>query len=134
MAGVNKVILLGNLGNDPEIKTLENGTKVARFSIATSESYNNRNGEKVTQTEWHRLELWDKLAEISEKYLTKGATVYVEGKLKTETWTDKEGKQREGKTVRVTSLQLVGGRSNTTASDETPTDAPTTEDSDSLPF
>lgn len=111
MAGVNKVILLGNLGSDPEVRHLENGSAVARFNIATSENYTNRNGERVEQTEWHRIELWDNLAKIAEQYLKKGNTVYIEGKLRTETWTDKEGKQREGKTVRANTMQLVGGRS-----------------------
>ncbi len=112
MAGVNKVILLGNLGSDPEVRHLENGSAVARFNIATSENYTNRNGERVEQTEWHRIELWDNLAKIAEQYLKKGNTVYIEGKLRTETWTDKEGKQREGKTVRANTMQLVGGRSS----------------------
>lgn len=112
MAGVNKVILLGNLGSDPEVRHLENGSAVARFNIATSEAYTNRSGERVEQTEWHRIELWDNLAKIAEQYLRKGNTVYIEGKLRTETWTDKEGKQREGKTVRANTMQLVGGRNN----------------------
>lgn len=118
MAGVNKVILLGNLGSDPEVRHLENGSAVARFNIATSESYTNRSGERVEQTEWHRIELWDNLAKIAEQYLKKGNTVYIEGKLRTETWTDKEGKQREGKTVRANTMQLVGGRSGGGNSDD----------------
>lgn len=81
MAGVNKVILLGNLGSDPEIRSLPSGSKVASFSIATSEAYNNKEGQRVEQTEWHRVELWDGLANIAEQYLKKGRTVYVEGKL-----------------------------------------------------
>lgn len=112
MAGVNKVILLGNLGNDPEVRHLENGSAVARFSIATSENYTNKNGERVEQTEWHRIELWDNLAKIAEQYLKKGNSVYIEGKIRTETWTDKEGNQREGKTIRANSMQLLGGRNN----------------------
>jgi single-strand DNA-binding protein len=118
MAGVNKVILLGNLGSDPEVRHLENGSAVARFNIATSENYTNRNGERVEQTEWHRIELWDNLAKIAEQYLKKGNTVYIEGKLRTETWTDKEGKQREGKTVRANTMQLVGGRNSGGGSEE----------------
>lgn len=138
MAGVNKVILLGNLGSDPEVRHLENGSVVARFNIATSESYTNRSGERVEQTEWHRIELWDSLAKIAEQYLRKGNTVYLEGKLRSETWVDKEGRQREGKTVRANAMQLVGGRSNandgsgeasngnTYASASQPTPTPTT--------
>jgi len=112
MAGVNKVILLGNLGSDPEVRHLENGSAVARFSIATSENYTNRGGERVEQTEWHRIELWDNLAKIAEQYLKKGNSVYIEGKIRTENWTDKEGNQREGKTIRANSMQLLGGRNS----------------------
>jgi single-strand DNA-binding protein len=131
MAGVNKVILLGNLGSDPEVRYLENGSAVARFNIATSESYTNRNGEKIEQTEWHRIELWDNLAKIAEQYLRKGNQVYIEGKLRTETWVDKEGKQREGKTVRGNALTLIGGRSDNSFTSNTqqqspPTPPPTT--------
>ncbi|GAA4458612.1 hypothetical protein GCM10023189_31150 [Nibrella saemangeumensis] len=112
MAGVNKVILVGNLGSDPEVRYLDGGSVVARFNIATSESYTNRNGERVEQTEWHKIELWDNLAKIAEQYLRKGNQVYIEGKLKTETWQDKDGAQRTGVRVRATSMQLLGGRSN----------------------
>jgi single-strand DNA-binding protein len=101
MAGVNKVILLGNLGSDPEVKYLEGGSVVARFNIATSESYTNRAGERVEQ--------WDNLAKIAEQYLKKGNQAYIEGKIKSETWTDKDGQQRTGIRIRATTLQLVGG-------------------------
>lgn len=136
MAGVNKIILLGNLGQDPEVKHMDGGMCVARFSIATSESYTNKSGERVESTEWHRIEAWDKLAEIAEKWLKKGSTVYVEGKIKTETWTDKEGKQREGKTVRINTLQMIGGKQGESVPREA---APTQSqesggDSDGLPF
>lgn len=91
MAGVNKVILLGNLGKDPEVRHLENGRAVANFSIATSESYKNKEGERVTKTEWHNVVLWTPLAEIAEKYLNKGNQVYIEGKLTTRSYDDKDG-------------------------------------------
>ena len=110
MAGVNKVILIGNLGSDPEVRHLDGGSVVARFNIATSESYTNRNGERVDQTEWHRIELWDNLAKVAEQYLRKGNQVYVEGKLKTETWKDKEGLEKSGVRIRATSMTLIGGR------------------------
>jgi single-strand DNA-binding protein len=110
MAGVNKVILLGNLGSDPEVRHLDGGSMVARFNIATSESYTNRNGERVDQTEWHRIELWDNLAKVAEQYLKKGSQVYVEGKIKTETWKDKDGAEKSGIRIRATSMSLVGGR------------------------
>jgi single-strand DNA-binding protein len=110
MAGVNKVILIGNLGSDPEVRHLSSGSVVANFNIATSESYTNKNGEKVTQTEWHRIELWDSQAQIAEKYLKKGMSVYIEGKLRTETWQDKDGVSRTTTRVRGTNLSLIGGR------------------------
>ena len=92
MAGVNKVILVGNLGRDPEVRTLESGVKVARFSLATTESYNDRNtGQRVDQTEWHNIVLWRRTAEIAEKYLKKGNQVYLEGKLQTRSYQDKDG-------------------------------------------
>lgn len=110
MAGVNKVILLGRLGSDPEVRTLPSGGKVVTFSIATSENYNNKNGEKVEQTEWHRIELWENLANIAEQYLKKGDMAYVEGRIRTEKWTDKEGIERNTVKIRGNTLQLVGGR------------------------
>ncbi len=87
MAGVNKVILIGNLGKDPEVRHLENGTPVCSFSLATSETYKDRNtGERKTNTEWHNIVLWRGLAEVAEKYLHKGDQVYIEGKLVTRSW------------------------------------------------
>ncbi|MDP4679163.1 MAG: single-stranded DNA-binding protein [Cyclobacteriaceae bacterium] len=94
MAGVNKVILVGNLGKDPEVRHLENGRAVANFSLATTESYKNKQGEKVTQTEWHNIVLWTPLAELAEKYLKKGNQVYIEGKITTRSYEDKEGVQK----------------------------------------
>lgn len=111
MAGVNKVILIGNLGADPEMKYLEGGAVIARFNMATSESYT-KNGEKITQTEWHRIELWDNLAKIAEQYLKKGDTVYIEGKIRTEEWQDKEGNNRTTLRIRGTNITLLGGRRN----------------------
>lgn len=89
MAGINKVILLGNLGADPEIRSLENGTKVATLSIATTEAYRDKAGEWQEQTEWHRIVLWRWLAEKAEK-MKKGSKIYIEGSLRTRSWTDKE--------------------------------------------
>jgi single-strand DNA-binding protein len=97
MAGsVNKVILVGNLGKDPEIRNLQDGTRVANFSIATSESWNDRaSGERKERTEWHRVVIFnDKLSEIAEKYLRKGTKVYVEGALQTRKWTDQSGQEK----------------------------------------
>jgi len=111
MAGVNKVILLGNLGKDPEVRHLESGRSVASFSIATSETYKNKNGEKVTNTEWHNVVLWTPLAEIAEKYLKKGNQVYIEGKLTSRSYDDKEGNKKYITEVVGQTLQLLGSKS-----------------------
>ena len=94
MAGVNKVILVGNLGKDPEVRYLDSGVAVANFSLATTENYKNKQGEKVSQTEWHNIVLWRGLAEVAEKWLKKGSSVYIEGKIRTNKWEDKEGNTR----------------------------------------
>jgi single-strand DNA-binding protein len=95
MAGVNKVILIGNLGRDPEVRDLESGAKVATFSVATTESYRDRTtNERKDQTEWHNIVLWRGLAEIAQKYLKKGSKVYIEGKLTSRQYQDKEGNNR----------------------------------------
>jgi single-strand DNA-binding protein len=110
MAGVNKVIILGNLGMDPEVRTLESGAKLARLRIATSESYTNREGQKVENTEWHSVTVWRQLADIAEKYLAKGRQVYIEGKLQTRSWKDPEGNDRYATEIVGERLQLIGGR------------------------
>lgn len=109
MNGVNKVILIGNLGADPEVRHLPSGASVANFNIATSESYTNKNGEKITNTEWHRIECWEGLAKVAESYLKKGNPVYIEGKLRTEEWQDKEGHTRYTTKVRALNMTLLGG-------------------------
>lgn len=118
MAGVNKVILVGNLGADPEIRNLPSGSSVANFNIATSETYTNKNGERVTQTEWHRIECWEGLAKIAEQYLKKGNQVYVEGKLRTEEWQDKEGNTRYTTKVRAQNMTMLGGRNDNNGSNQ----------------
>jgi single-strand DNA-binding protein len=90
MAGVNKVILVGNLGKDPEVRTLENGRKVANFSLATSEAYKDKSGERVERTEWHNIVFWGPIAEVIERYVKKGSKIYVEGKLRTRSY-EQEG-------------------------------------------
>ena len=107
---INKVILVGNLGSDPEVRYLEQDRVVANVSLATSETYTDKQGNRVTQTEWHRLEMWDQLAKIAEKYLTKGKQVYVEGKIKTDQWTDKDGNNKSTVRIRVNTLQMLGNR------------------------
>jgi single-strand DNA-binding protein len=94
MRGLNKVTLIGNLGKDPELQTLEGGISVAKFSLATTEGYRDKNGNQQHETEWHSVVLWRNLAELAHKYLKKGSTVYVEGKIKTRQFDDKEGKTR----------------------------------------
>ncbi len=101
--------MIGNLGIEPEVRTLENGTKLCRLSIATSESYTNREGVKVEQTEWHSVTLWRGLAEIAEKYLTKGNKVYIEGKLRTRSYTDKEGIEKYSTEIVADNMQMLGG-------------------------
>ncbi|MEM7548336.1 MAG: single-stranded DNA-binding protein [Bacteroidota bacterium] len=113
MAGVNKVILVGNLGKDPEVRHLESGATVANFTLATSETYKDRNsGERVTQTEWHNIVLWRGLADVAEKYLRKGSQVYVEGKIKTRSWEDKDGNTRYTTEVVGDNMTMLGGKSS----------------------
>jgi single-strand DNA-binding protein len=95
MASVNKVILIGNVGKDPEIRRLDSGMKIAKFSLATHESYKNKDGEKAEQTEWHNIViLRDGLAEIAEKFLEKGKQIYVEGRIRTRNWDDRDGNKK----------------------------------------
>ena len=111
MAGINKVIIVGNLGNDPEIRTMPNGEMIANISVATSESWTDKNtGEKKTQTEWHRIVIYRKLAEIAAQYLHKGSQVYVEGCLKTRKWQDNNGQDRYTTEIQGDNLQMLGGR------------------------
>jgi single-strand DNA-binding protein len=110
MAGVNKVILVGNLGGDPEVKHLEGDKVVANVSLATTESYKDRNGNRVDNTEWHDLELWDGLAKIAESYLKKGSKIYVEGKIKTDSWQDEQGNNRKKVRIRVQNMTMLDSR------------------------
>ena len=111
MAGVNKVILVGNLGKDPEVRRLESGVAVASFPLATSESYKDRNsGERITQTEWHNIVVWRGLAEVAEKYLRKGNQVYIEGKLKTRSWEDQDKNMRYTTEIVADNMTMLGGR------------------------
>ena len=104
MAGVNKVILIGNLGKDPEVRYLENGSVVANITLATTETYKDRNGNRIDSTEWHDLEMWDGLAKIAEQYLSKGKSIYVEGKIKSDTWQDDQGNNRKRIRIRVQNM------------------------------
>jgi single-strand DNA-binding protein len=117
MAGINKVILLGNLGKDPEIRYLEGGTAVANFTLATSENYKDKtSGERKTITEWHNVVLWRGLAEITEKYLKKGNQVYIEGKLRTRQWQDKDGNTRYTTEIVAENMQMIGRKDDSASS------------------
>lgn len=111
MAGVNKVILVGNLGRDPELRYTKNGQAVANFSVATSESWQSRDGGgREERTEWHRVVAWAKTAELCAQYLSKGRTVYVEGQLRTREWEDREGNKRQTTEIHAQTVQFIGGR------------------------
>lgn len=105
---VNKAILIGNVGNDPEVRYLDGGMSVARFSLATTENYKNKAGEKVSQTEWHNIVAWRHLAELSEKYISKGRQLFIEGRITNRTWEDKEGNKRYTSEIVATTIQLLG--------------------------
>jgi len=110
---VNKAILVGYVGNDPEVKYLDSGTPVANFRLATSENYTNKSGEKVTQTEWHNIVLWRALAEVAEKYVKKGTQVYIEGRIRTRSWDDRDGNKRYTTEIVADSMQLLGRKGET---------------------
>lgn len=112
MASVNKVILIGNLGKDPEVRHLEGGVAVARFPIATSESFKDKSGQRQERTEWHNIVVWRGLAEVAEKYLKKGNSVYIEGKLRTNNYQDKDGIQRYSTEIVVDNMTMLGGRND----------------------
>lgn len=138
MAGVNKVILLGNLGKDPEVRYLEGGTAVANFTLATSETYKDRtSGERKSITEWHNVVVWRGLAEIAEKYLKKGSQIYIEGKLRSRQWQDKDGQNRYTTEIVADTMQMVGKRDDNASNESTPS-SPDIENNnevdDDLPF
>ena len=117
MAGVNKVILVGNLGSDPEVRSTPGGQRVANFRLATSRSWTGQDGQKQEKTEWHSIVAWGKLADIVERYLQKGKQVYVEGRLETRNWQDKESGQTRYKTEVVCETMQMLGRPGERTSD-----------------
>ena len=137
---VNKVFLLGRLGKDPEVRYLDNNRAVANFTIATNEVFIDKSGNKVEQTDWHNIEMWDALARNAEKVLKKGRTVFIEGKIKNETWTDKDGNKRSAVRIRALQFQVVASPNseNVSASDVKTTppvdDSPIDLSADDLPF
>ena len=112
MAGVNKVILLGRVGQDPEMRYTENGTAIANFSVATSEQWKNKDGKKKEKTEWHKVVAWKRLGEICGEYLHKGSQVYIEGRIETRNWEGKDGNKRYTTEVVAHTMQMLGGKSS----------------------
>ena len=142
MAGVNKAIVLGHLGRDPEMRYTPDGKAIANFSLATSESFKDKDGNKKENTEWHRVVLFGRIAEIAGEYLRKGGMAYVEGRLQTRKWTDKEGQERYTTEIIGDRLQLIGGKKEEGGSEHAPAPAsrggntpPPVEDfDDDIPF
>lgn len=145
MAGINKVILVGNLGKDPEVKYLEGGVAIAKFPLATTETIKDKSGNKQEQTEWHNIVLWRGLAEIAEKYLRKGQTVYIEGKIRSRSYDDKDGNKRYITEIVGETMQMIGkkpessdsnasGNSTNIAVPPPPTPIPPATQEDDLPF
>ena len=139
--GINKVILIGNLGRDPEIQNFENGVKKATFTLATTENYRGKEGEKISHTEWHNIVLWRGLAEVSERYLKKGYSVYIEGRIRRREYEDKEGQKKFVFEILADNMQMLGGPREPGANGsapqaEMPKDAATSVEMpvDDLPF
>ncbi len=110
MASVNKVILIGNLGRDPEVRYTPSGTAVANFTLATTDNWTDPDGQKQSRTEWHRIEAWGRLGEICGEYLSKGRQVYIEGSIRTDEWEDQEGNRRRTTKIRAWQMQMLGPR------------------------
>lgn len=141
MAGINKVILVGNLGKDPEVKYLEGGIAIAKFPLATTETIKDKNGQKQDQTEWHNIVLWRGLAEIAEKFLRKGQTVYIEGKIRSRSYDDKDGNKRYITEIVGETMQMLGKRPDNTegaashsSEASAPNPIPPATPEDDLPF
>ena len=128
MPSVNKVILMGNLGRDPEVRFMPNGDAVCNFSIATTDSWKDKAGEKQEKTEWHNIVMYRRLAEIAGEYLKKGRPVYLEGRLQTRKWQTKEGQDRYTTEVIADSMQMLGGRDGAPTQDSQPSSQPEAKD------
>lgn len=133
-SGVNKVMLIGRLGSDPEVRYTTSGGAVANFSVATNESWNDKAGQKQERTEWHKVVVWGKLAEICGQYLTKGRQAFVEGRLQTREWTDKEGGKRYTTEIVAQNVQFLGGgeKNQSASSFAPPTEFMPSEDKGSM--
>ena len=127
---MNKVILIGHVGNDPETKNFDNGNQVTNFSLATSESYKDKQGQKVENTEWHKIQCFNKLAEVAEKYFKKGSKILVEGKLKTRSWENKEGSKVYVTEIIINSFEFLDSKKTESHSNQ---EQPSSEEGD-LPF
>lgn len=141
MASVNKVILIGNLGRDPEVRYTQNGTAVANFTLATNEVWNDKSGERQERTEWHRIVVWGKQAEIAREHLSKGKQVYIEGSIQTRQWDDREGNKRTTTEIKAQRLMMMGraeaGESRMNAAAPPPdagVDEPGPPPDDDIPF
>jgi single-strand DNA-binding protein len=140
MASVNRVILIGNLGRDPEVRYTQNGTAVANFTLATNEVWTDKGGERQERTEWHRIVVWGKQAEIAREYLSKGKQVYIEGSIQTRQWDDREGNKRQTTEIKALRFVLLGrpepGESRMTAAApaEAASDEPGPPPEDDIPF
>lgn len=109
MSGVNKVIIVGRLGTDPEVKTVSSGQTVCRLSVATSENWTDRDGQRQERTEWHRIVVWGRIAEICGQHLSKGRQVYLEGRLQTRSWEDQQGQKKYTTEIVANTVQFLGG-------------------------
>jgi len=134
MASVNKVIVLGNLGKDPDLRHLPNGDAVCNFSLATTESWKDKDGNKQDKTEWHNVVIFRKLAEIAGEYLKKGRPVYIEGRLQTRKWQDKEGKDRYTTEIVADQMQMLGSRDEAKEVAKTSTPANFDDMESDIPF
>lgn len=133
MPSINKVILIGHLGSDPEKRFMPNGNATCRYSIATSETWKDKNGEKQEHTEWHRIVMFGNIAEIACEYLKKGAAVYIEGRLRTQEWTDKENIKRYTTEIIADTMKMLGKRDKAEAKTSNSTQ-PDTDIDDDIPF
>jgi len=140
MSGVNKVIVLGRLGQDPEVKQVNNSNTVCRISVATSEAWKGKDGQAQERTEWHRIVIWGKLAEICGKYLSKGRQVYVEGRLETRSWEDDKGQKKYATEIVASKVEFIGGGTTIDRTDaqsfpeDSFGDAPSFDGEEELPF
>ena len=134
MGSLNKAILVGNLGKDPEIRTTPSGARVANFSIATTERYTDKQGQKVDKTEWHKIVMWRGLADVAEKFLKKGSTVCIEGKIETRSWEKTPGDKRYATDIIASSMQMLGGKTQESGLENTPEPQMPPMPDDDLPF